>query len=69
MKHAVVQVAWLVQIVCLLAMVVVVLSRPAFRTLLKQTWKPTVFRWLAGVFLFATCVVLAARLLTTMGIG
>ena len=69
MKQAIVQAAWVVQVCCLIVMVVYALSRPGFRTLAKQVWKAAGFRWALWVFAGATLVVLASRLLATMGIG
>lgn len=69
MKQSIIQAAWLVQVGCLVVALVYVISRPGFRTLMKQTWKATGFRWCAWVFLFATAVVLSSRLLGTLGVG
>lgn len=69
MKQSIIQAAWLVQIGCLLVMAVYIASRPGFRALIKQTWKATGFRWCTWVFIAATLVVLADRLLHRFGIG
>lgn len=69
MKQAIVQTALVIQLLALVVMVVYILSRPGFRTLAKQAWKATGFRWALWVFGVATVVVLASRLLTTLGIG
>lgn len=69
MKQSIIQAAWLVQIGCLLVMAVYVASRPGFRTLARQVWKSTGFRWSVWVFLVATAVVLSSRLLRTFGLG